>query len=85
MTNKMKKYILYYYREDDCGGYDICKNGEFTPYLGYNPSSGPNARLSKKIGDFDNAEELAILLNRSIEEAEERIEDYLYSIYGEDY
>lgn len=81
----MKKYTLYCYREDDCGGYDICKNGEFTPYLGYNPSSGPNAKLSKKIGDFNNAEELAILSNCSLEEAEQMIEDYLYSICGEDY
>lgn len=80
----MKKYTLYYYREDDCGGYDICKYGEFTPRLGYNPSSGHNARPSKKIGDFDNAEELATLLNRSIEYAEEMLEDYLYSIYEEE-
>ena len=81
----MKKYTLYYYREDDCGGYDICKNGEFTPYLGYNPSSGHNAKLSKKIGDFDNSEELSMLANINIEEAEEMIEDYFYGICGEDF
>lgn len=81
----MKKYTLYYYREDDCGGYGICKYGEFTPRLDYNPSSGHNARPSKKIGDFDNTEELAILSNRSFEEAEQMIEDYLYSINGEGY
>lgn len=79
-------YTAYHWRSDDEGGIGICKYGEWTPSKGYYPESGPWARPSVKIGDFNTATELANLLmadnpewwtyETAMQEAKELIEWY---------
>lgn len=57
-----KLYTLYAWRTDDEGGYAVCKREEFSPSLRYRPESGPWARPSIKIGDFNTIEELTDLI-----------------------
>lgn len=57
-----KLYTFYAWRTDDEGGCDVCKREEFSPTLRYHPESGPWARHSIKIGDFNTLEELAEII-----------------------
>ena len=63
-----KLYTFYAWRTDDEGGYDVCRKYEFSPSLRYRPESGPWARPSRKIGDFNTLEDLTELLLENFKE-----------------
>ena len=63
-----KLYTFYAWRTDDEGGYDVCQREEFSPSLRYHPESGPWARPSIKIGDFNTLEELTKLIYEEFKE-----------------
>ena len=63
-----KLYTFYAWRTDDEGGWDVCKREEWSPSLRYHPESGPWARPSRKIGDFNTLEELTEIIYEEFKE-----------------
>lgn len=85
----MKKFVVYAWNSDNEGGFGICRTEQFSPLLGYQPESGPWARPSQKIGEFNTVEELARLLfdscsgyyvsfEEAATDAERLFDDYKY-------
>ena len=59
-----KLYTLYSWRTDDEGGYGVCKKDKFSYKVGYRPETGPWARPSIWVGDFNTFEELTELISK---------------------
>lgn len=81
----MKKYAAYYWFSDDERGVDVCYAKDFTPNTGYNRYSGPNARPSELLTEFNTIDEavdfFCAYYKIPVEEMEEVEEDIKYRLY----